>query len=252
MRQEWVGKRKSVRQSCLVRAEIRFPGDRPSLDCTITDVSSNGARIEGNLQDVPDSFDLFIPARNELKLARVVRREPTVLGVSFLTAREDPTLIADLITRLVALENAADGKNSARIATLEDRILRLEADLASLRRPVETAALEAPAPDRMSEVQALRESLTALADRLERTAAVPTPASEPDSRVSDLAADVEDLRRSVAALEAAVTAATRPDPIIVPAVIPDALAEEVSSLRQSVQSLILLVSQLIARSRPAA
>jgi hypothetical protein len=256
MRQEWVGKRKSVRQSCLIRAEVRFLDDRPSLDCTVTEMGAGGARLEvDDPAALPDDFDLFIPARNELKHAHVTRREPNFAAVVFMASRsEDPNLIGDLIKRLAQVEqhgtpaDPSDHQGDARLAALEDRILQLEAELAITRGVAEAAADRPAPPDRMVEVQALRDSLTALADRLERTAA----ASEPEPRIATLAEDIEELRRTVTELGAAMAGLGKPDPVTEAQPAPEELAEEVSALRQSVQSLILLVSQLVARSRAAA
>ena len=276
MRQEWVGKRKAVRQTSMIRAEIRFMDDRPPIDCTIIDISKTGARVDAvGLAELPDSFDLFIPARDELKFARIVRREPTFVCVEFMTSRsEDPKLIGEILSRLTELEQAAPGDlqrqprpaqdNTAaadNTAALERRIANLEAELAAVRGIAEAAAerpmpvpapsvLPAPAPDRMPEIQALHASLSSLADRIEQAAAVP-PAVSTD-RFDALVRDVDVLHRQMMDLCATMAALSRPAEPIETTESADELAADVSDLRKSVQTLILLVSQLVRRTSAAA
>ena len=270
MRQEWVGKRKAVRQTSMIRAEIRFIEDRPPIDCTIIDISKTGARVDAaGLAELPDSFDLFIPARDELKFARIVRREPTFVCVEFMASRtEDPKLIGEILSRLAGLEQATPGDLQRQPlpaqnnnAALERRIADLEAELAAVRGIAEAAAerpmpvpapavMPAPVPDRMPEIQALHASLSSLADRIEQAAAVP-PAVSTD-RFDALVRDVDVLHRQMMDLCGTMAALSRPVEPIETADSADELAADVSDLRKSVQTLILLVSQLVRRTSAAA
>jgi hypothetical protein len=211
MRQEWIGKRKAIRQSCSIRAEIRPLDGRPVLECTITDISNTGARIEAaNLEDVPESFDLFIPARNEMKFARISRREAGFVGAEFLKSRgDDPQIIGDLLQRLVRLEQVfgfvpKDPETTkprgakAAVLALEARLAKLETETEVLRGLAE-AAVDVPhlsTPDRLPEIQSLTGTLAALADRLDELRAQP-PAVGRDE-FGALAATVQGLAEALA------------------------------------------------------
>jgi hypothetical protein len=109
MRQEWVGKRQAVRTSVQLRAQLRFGADRPPLDCTIMDISQTGARIliASEEEALPQTFDIHIPARSELKWGRVRWRERQQIGIEFLKTRpgDRDSVEAGLIERLMRLED---------------------------------------------------------------------------------------------------------------------------------------------------
>ena len=108
MRNEWIGRRQAVRQTCHMRAEMRFLDGRVPIECMIVDISATGARIE--LPDgfeCPEDFDLFIPSRSETKIARMRRQEDNVVGIAFLKSRQDdPLVLQSIIERLARLEHA--------------------------------------------------------------------------------------------------------------------------------------------------
>jgi hypothetical protein len=133
-------------------------------------------------------------------------------------------------------------------AALEMRITQLETELSAMRGMMEAAADAARPSERMPEVHTLHASLLSLADRLERAAAEP-PAIDPE-RFDVVSRDVDLLRTQMTDLCEAMATYVKPleeqDPSL------QELAAEVSELRKSVQSLILLVSQLIRRTSAAA
>jgi len=106
MRNEWIGRRQAVRQTCHMRAEMRFLDGRMPIECTVVDISATGARVE--LPDgfeCPEDFDLFIPSRSETKIAKMRRQEHNIAGVAFLKSRhDDPLVLQSIIERLARLE----------------------------------------------------------------------------------------------------------------------------------------------------
>ena len=237
MRQEWVGKRKSMRQTVLIRAQVQFLDNTPSRECTIIDISKGGARLEtDDLAALPETFDIFIPARNETRYARITRREESFVCVEFLRSRGDDTKLMDeLIRRLNSLEEmaGAEGKlpkrASPKVTALEARLAALETELAAVRGIAEAAAdvpAQAPAaaPDRLPEIQSLHDSLALLADRLEKAQGTPQVAPEAlallNARVDSLCnrpepasvqPQMDDLRQQMADLCAVVAKASQPD-----------------------------------------
>lgn len=112
---EWVGKRSSLRQNCQMRAEMRFLDGRKPQECIIVDISASGCRIElSSPDDVPEDFDLFIPSRSETKIAKVRRQDGVNLGVAFLKSRlDDPLVMQTLLERVLRLERGYNEIKSA-------------------------------------------------------------------------------------------------------------------------------------------
>ena len=66
-------------------AEIVFDNRSSTLDCLVTDLSDEGARLHlANTAGVPGEFDLILSKRGESHRARLVWRDETQAGVSFL------------------------------------------------------------------------------------------------------------------------------------------------------------------------
>ena len=103
---DWVGKRAAARQNCQMRAEMKFLDGIPPEECVVIDISASGCRIEMPTDaPVPEDFDLFIPSRNETKIAKVRRQEGKLLGVAFLRSRlDDPLVMQTLLERVARLE----------------------------------------------------------------------------------------------------------------------------------------------------
>ncbi len=80
-------RRKTPRRRVLKGAQVSFRGLRAAIDCTIRDLSDNGARlIVESPVGVPDLFDL-VQHGGAPRFCRVVWRTATQIGVEFLDAR---------------------------------------------------------------------------------------------------------------------------------------------------------------------
>ena len=77
-------KRGAVRHRVLKGARIVFNGRRSTVDCTIRNLSEQGAGLEvTSAVGIPQSFDLEIPADGVVRRCRVAWRTERKLGVSF-------------------------------------------------------------------------------------------------------------------------------------------------------------------------
>ena len=117
MRSVWVGKRQANRTACLVKAQLRLGADEHLADCQILDLSPTGARIKIDPgADLPEMFNIFIPARAETRVCKLRWNRDGQIGVEFVGNEQITTNVA-----LIEL--------NARMAKLE---ARLEADTVSL------------------------------------------------------------------------------------------------------------------------
>lgn len=96
---------------------IYFNNRRSAVDCLIRDISVHGARIifSDSIQ-TPDVLDLYIPQKEQTLRAHVIWRHGTEVGVAF----EPATQPSD-----------HPGEASGDLA---ERVSRLEADLAAMKR----------------------------------------------------------------------------------------------------------------------
>lgn len=77
-------KRKASRRRVLKVGKIVFADAMRVIDCTIRDMSQEGARlIIANSIGVPDTFTLFEQSTGLLYPASIVWRQPGALGVKF-------------------------------------------------------------------------------------------------------------------------------------------------------------------------
>jgi two-component system cell cycle response regulator len=77
-------KRKIARRRVLKVGKIVFADAIRVLDCTIRDLSGEGARlIVGNTVGVPDTFQLFEKSTGKLYPATVIWRQNDAVGVKF-------------------------------------------------------------------------------------------------------------------------------------------------------------------------
>jgi hypothetical protein len=109
-------RRAGPRHKAFLRGRILFNNRQSSVDCTIRDYSSEGAKLAcSDTVVVPDAIELEIPHRNEIVPAYVQWRRGGEVGVAFL--REKST---------------ADP--SSPEAGLPERVRKLEAEVAEMRR----------------------------------------------------------------------------------------------------------------------
>jgi hypothetical protein len=92
--------RRSARVLATSRGRIELLNKRSAYDCTIVDLSNDGARILiENVAMVPNEFQLDIPSKGLSKRATVKWRDVKELGVAFLEVDEHA-----LAVRMLALE----------------------------------------------------------------------------------------------------------------------------------------------------
>ena len=254
MRQEWVGKRHSVRTNVQLRAQMFFGVDRPPLDCMIMDISLTGARIvlPADLA-CPEDFDVFIPARSETRWARVRWREKRQVGVEFLQGSRDG---ADLLTephlvRLAKVEARLDGGEprddasntggaiEARLSAIEARLLDPENVKTASSSDAEGAPTEALL-DRLARLEARCGAIecagAAEIDRAERRADdLATCVKGLGTRLNESSSSMREARAHDGKLNVDETRLL-------------ALETSVGELRASLRTLILLMSARIKQS----
>ena len=114
-------RRQSVRQKSFLRGCIYFNNRRTVVDCLIRDISEHGARLRfSDSITVPDSFELHIPQKSQTLRVTTRWRHGMDVGVAF----------AD-VPRASATSGAPAPQD---FATLTERVLKLEAEVAELRR----------------------------------------------------------------------------------------------------------------------
>ncbi len=108
----------AIRQRTFLRGTLFYDNRRVSIDCIVRDMSESGARITFDYPvTVPDNVELFIPNKQQTLPARVRRRAPNEIGISFEVARSlEPRRAAD--------------------ADLRERVDTLEAEIVALKRLV--------------------------------------------------------------------------------------------------------------------
>jgi hypothetical protein len=93
-------KRKTARRRVLKVGKIIFADGMRLIDCTIRDMSDNGARLLiANIVGLPDAFHLFEKSSGMVYRASVVWRQPAAVGVKF---DGPPTNIHDPVNRRFA------------------------------------------------------------------------------------------------------------------------------------------------------
>lgn len=110
-----VERRKVSRNKSFLRGLIYFNNRRNVVDCLIRDISPYGARlIFSDAVTTPDTLDLYIPQKEETLRIHVIWRHGQEVGVAF----AQPAQMAP----------AADA------GELSERVARLEAEIAGLKR----------------------------------------------------------------------------------------------------------------------
>src|SRR5437763_1366851 len=120
-------RRTTTRQKALLQGRIYFNNRRMSVDCMIRDLSGDGARIKiAGAVAVPDSIELYFPARDEYRHVKIQWRHGDELGVAFvLDQMASPAL--------------APNTPATDLAT---RVGRLESDVAALQRTIREMRLQ--------------------------------------------------------------------------------------------------------------
>lgn len=111
-------RRRVARQKSFLRGMIYFNNRRSAVDCLIRDISPIGARvIFSDSVQTPDVLDLYIPQKEQTLRAHVIWRHGTEVGVGFEQAPP--------------VEQPSETSNGG---DLGERVTRLEAELASMKR----------------------------------------------------------------------------------------------------------------------
>jgi hypothetical protein len=121
------GERRQVpRQKSFLRGQVLFNNRRNAVDCLIRDISTRGARlIFSTSATTPDALEVFIPQKDQTLHAQVIWRSSSEIGVEFRQPQQ--------------AETPPDEGN------LADRVQRLEAELAALKRLVRRMKADADA-----------------------------------------------------------------------------------------------------------
>lgn len=108
-------RRRAARQKSFLRGMIYFNNRRSVVDCLIRDISPYGARlIFSDAVTTPDALDLYIPQKEQTLRTHVIWRQGQEVGVAF--PQPDQA------------EPAGEGRD------LTDRVTRLEAEVAALKK----------------------------------------------------------------------------------------------------------------------
>jgi hypothetical protein len=112
-------RRTASRQKSFLRGSIQFNNRRTVVDCLVRDISASGARlIFSDSISIPDVVELYIPQREQTLRAHVQWRRGEEVGVAF------------------AKNGRAPAPPKHGDDDLAERVARLEAEIASLKRLV--------------------------------------------------------------------------------------------------------------------
>src|SRR5205085_617562 len=115
-------RRRSTRWKSLLRGCIYFNNRRSAIDCLVRDISATGARlIFSDTVSIPDKVDLYIAQKEQTLSACVQWRHGDEVGIAF---------------------GASAAGISGGDAELAQRIAKLEAEVAALRRMLKRLKLE--------------------------------------------------------------------------------------------------------------
>jgi hypothetical protein len=124
-------RRVATRQKSFLRGRVIFNNRRSAVDCLVRDISDTGARlIFSSTIAIPDVADLYIPQKEQTLVIRVEWRHGDEVGVSFPQAGHAP-------------EPAASTESD----DLGERVQKLEAEIAALRRIVRRLQAAVPGAD---------------------------------------------------------------------------------------------------------
>jgi hypothetical protein len=120
--------RQSVRERTFLPARIKFGDGVLSTQCTVTQLSAVGARLNISASvSMPDRFDIEIPQRGVSNRARLVWRKDDQAGIEFDAPGGAAPEAGDLQARIRELE-ATNAKLRAQISELLVQVKRLTED----------------------------------------------------------------------------------------------------------------------------
>jgi PilZ domain len=119
-------RRRAARQKSFLRGCIYFNKRRSAVDCLIRDISEQGARIIfSDTISLPAVVELYIPQKEQTLRAEVQWRRGEEIGLAFPDAAAAEPATGDLA----------------------ERVARLEAEIAALRRMIKHLKRELPGSD---------------------------------------------------------------------------------------------------------
>lgn len=115
-----IERRALIRHKTFIKGRIYFNNRLSSMDCIVRDVTEKGARLQLSESVVlPDTFELYLPNKDEHFRAQAQWRKGDQLGVSW---------TPEFASRQKS-ESGGHGEHS-----LADRVARLEQEIAALQR----------------------------------------------------------------------------------------------------------------------
>jgi hypothetical protein len=115
-----IERRALIRHKTFIKGRIYFNNRLSSMDCIVRDVTEKGARLQVSESVVlPDTFELYLPNKDEHFRAQAQWRKGDQLGVSW---------TPESASRQKS-ESGGHGEHS-----LADRVARLEQEIAALQR----------------------------------------------------------------------------------------------------------------------
>jgi hypothetical protein len=113
-------RRQSARNRSLLQGRVYYNRRRVSIDCLVRDISGHGAKLVfAETVAVPDVVELYLPGKEELHRVVVQWRKGNEIGVDF---------------EHLPVDEEHDA--AAPAADLLGRLLKLEGEVASLKRTI--------------------------------------------------------------------------------------------------------------------
>lgn len=111
------------RHKTFIQGRIYFNNRLSSTNCIVRELAENGSRLEvSETATLPDTFELYLPAKDEYFHAKVEWRRGNSVGISW--DREQ-------------LSGPA-GEQGVSLHALADRLTKLEREVASLRKRLDS------------------------------------------------------------------------------------------------------------------
>jgi hypothetical protein len=121
-------RRNSARQKSFLRGRALYNNRQSTIDCLIRDLSEHGANlIFSEAVSIPETVDLYIPQKDQTFRAHVQWRAGGEVGVAFVEPDGAPVTSGDLTERVERLE--------AEVASLRRMLKRLKADILAGNEP---------------------------------------------------------------------------------------------------------------------
>ncbi len=128
--------RQHPRIRSFLRGEIVHSGGAIRIECTVRDLSNDGARMQvPRSVPLPDPFDLQVPQRHLLERCSIIWRHGDEVGVRFIQENAAST-------EPVAMPSIQDRAVQARVQGLESEIAQLKRQLAAMRSILERMDVE--------------------------------------------------------------------------------------------------------------